>query len=590
MPKRKACFDRMDEEEWKDEADDDAECSEADETEEDENDWKNKTDWTLKEEAKLDDKGEAHDEEEKEDDERVRSTEKETDERVEHDLEEEFDEDGMSKDDKEVMNTPKETLKPRPRVSYLSEETTVSVPEQYQEEWKILQSFLASEEPTLEKILSAKLDRKEKAKLYRMFQRFQTSESQEEQDNMRKEINESLSKQSDDLVETEKYEEMEKKLLTIGKRTGNMKLKILNLPIPDVEKSILYQRYLRLENCPPLDSEKGKLTEWMYYALQIPRTLHPTFETLVQEKKYSEILSKAKQAMDKKMFGMDAVKEQILISFFDMITHPESSGHAMGIVGPAGTGKTQLVRALSEALSLPFEQISLGGINDASFIDGSSIVWEGSQPGIIVKKLIKMGHKNGILFFDEIDKLAGTEHGKEVSNVLLHITDFTQNNKFTDKYLGELDIDLSHVFFVFSMNDASLLDPILKDRIPLIYTPGYSLDQKVKIVQNYILPEELATREFSKDDITIPDSVVQYIISKHHIERQEGVRELKELISDLVKKINLQRMCGATPAKKKRKTSGYEGKEMSFSFSSSSVSFPLTLTQKHIDVFLPLKK
>jgi ATP-dependent Lon protease len=587
MPKRKACFDRMDEEEWKDEADDDAEHSD---TEEDENDWKNKTDWTLKEEAKLDNKGEAHDEEEKEDNERSETG-------SEHDLEEEFDEDGMCKDDKDVINTPKETLKPRPRVSYLSEETTVSVPAQYQEEWKVLQSFLASEEPTLEKILSAKLDRKEKAKLYRMFQRFQTSESQEEQDNMRKEINESLSKQSEDLVETEKYEEMEKKLLTIGKRTGNMKLKILNLPIPDVEKSILYQRYLRLENCPPLDSEKGKLTEWMYYALQIPRTLHPTFETLVQEKKYSEILSKAKQAMDKKMFGMDAVKEQILITFFDMITHPESSGHAMGIVGAPGSGKTELVRTLSEALSLPFEQISLGGINDASFIDGSSIVWEGSQPGIIVKKLIKMGHKNGILFFDEIDKLAGTEHGKEVSNVLLHITDFTQNNKFTDKYLGELDIDLSHVFFVFSMNDASLLDPILKDRIPLIYTPGYSLDQKVKIVQNYILPQELATREFSKDDITIPDAVVQYIISKHHIERQEGVRELKELISDLVKKINLQRMCGKPPAKKKKKPSGYEGVglashslEMSFSFSSSSVSFPLVLTQKHVDVFLPLKK
>jgi ATP-dependent Lon protease len=310
---------------------------------------------------------------------------------------------------------------------------------------------------------------------------------------------------------------------------------------------------------------------------------------LVQEKKYSEILSKAKQAMDKKMFGMDAVKEQILITFFDMITHPESSGHAMGIVGAPGTGKTELVRALSEALSLPFEQISLGGINDASFIDGSSIVWECSQPGIIVKKLIKMGHKNGILFFDEIDKLAGTEHGKEVSNVLLHITDFTQNNKFTDKYLGELDIDLSHVFFVFSMNDASLLDPILKDRIPLIYTPGYSLDQKVKIVQNYILPEELSTREFSKDDITIPDAVVQYIISKHHIERQEGVRELKELISDLVKKINLQRMCGKPPAKK-RKPNVNEGVDMSFSFSSSSVSFPLILTQKHVDVFLPLKK
>lgn len=499
--------------------------------------------------------------------------------------------------------------KKRPRISYQFREI---IPEQYQEEWYHLQEYMYNEEPTLEKILSAKVEKREKSRLVRLYHRFKNTETQDEEDTTRKEINEILSKQSSEeyIKDQDKYHDLETRLMDVGKRSGNLKVRLLDLPIPEMEKSLLYQRYLRLEQCSPLDSEKGKLTEWLYYAVQIPRSLHPVFEDMVQKKQYYDILSRAKGAMDQKLFGMERAKEQILVTFFDMLVHPNTSGHSIGLVGGAGVGKTQLARTLAEALSLPFQQISLGGINDVSFLDGSSLVFEGSQPGILVKKLIKMGYKNGILFFDELDKIAGTEHGKEVSNSLLHITDFSQNNKFNDKYLGELDIDLSHLFFVFSMNDETLLDPILKDRIPLIRVPGYSLTDKVNIVQNYLLPNELQSRGLDEKEIILPDKVIQYMISKHHLEKQEGIRELQDIVSELVKKINLHKMYQQSLAfssssssslssshhhHKKRKTESSSSSSsssyppISFSFSCSTLTFPVIMTSSLVDTFLPVK-
>ena len=517
-----------------------------------------------------------------------------------------------AEEDSELENQIKKNGKRRARDhrkgSQIDYRTHDSIPETCQDEWKTLQDYLIQEEPSLEKILGAPVERKTKAKMYRLFQRYKNTESQEEEDTVRAEINDLLEKQSttkEEIQKQDQYKEQEHKLLALGNRTGNLKLKILHLPVSDTEKSILYQRYMRLEACPPLDSEKGKLTEWLYYAIQIPRTLHPSFERLSNPQSRMEAIQKAKTGMDTSLYGMETAKEQILVTFFDMIAHPSTIGHSIGLVGPKGVGKTILAQTLANALSLPFQQISLGGINDASFLDGSSLVFEGSQPGIITKKLIKMGHKNGILFFDELDKLAGTEHGKEVSNSLLHITDFSQNHAFTDKYIGELDIDLSHLFFIFSMNDPSLIDPILLNRIPLIYVPGYSLDQKLYIIQNYLLPKELSVRDFASHDLIFPPKVIQYMITKHHLERYEGVRELQELISDLVKKLSLYRAYVSSsspclsssspclpPASKKRKLD-LETSSLNLSFSfmdpSHPLSFPLTLTNTLIDLFLPVK-
>jgi ATP-dependent Lon protease len=77
---------------------------------------------------------------------------------------------------------------------------------------------------------------------------------------------------------------------------------------------------------------------------------------------------------------------------------------------------------------------------------------------------------NPIIYFDELDKISQDSQGEEISNLLCHLTDPSQNRLFEDKYFSGIPIDLSKVMFIFAFNDESKLNPILKDRISIIRT------------------------------------------------------------------------------------------------------------------------
>lgn len=198
------------------------------------------------------------------------------------------------------------------------------------------------------------------------------------------------------------------------------------------------------------------------------------------------------------------------------------------------THNTELIRTLATAIDLPFEQISLGGCNNSSFLDGHSYTYEGSSPGIIVKTLCKFGSKRGIIFFDEFDKLSQTEHGLEVSRNLLHITDSTQNCEFRDKYLAEIKIDLSYIWFIYSLNDENMIDSVLRDRIPLIRLSGYSMDDKINIAKRYIIPKTSKKMFLDEKDVVFGDDILRHIIGKTN---EAGVRKLKEHINRILGRV-----------------------------------------------------
>ena len=91
-------------------------------------------------------------------------------------------------------------------------------------------------------------------------------------------------------------------------------------------------------------------------------------------------------------------------------------------------------------------------------------------------------------YFDELDKISKTSKGEEIANLLIHLTDPSQNTLFQDKYLGNVSSDLSKSIFVFSFNDITRVNPILLDRMNLIYVKGFSLEEKQVITKKYLLP------------------------------------------------------------------------------------------------------
>lgn len=221
----------------------------------------------------------------------------------------------------------------------------------------------------------------------------------------------------------------------------------------------------------------------------------------------------------------------------------EQTGHCLGFEGPPGCGKTSFAKhgiakclKNSDGTHRPFAFIALGGSSNASFLEGHSYTYVGSTWGKIVDILIEKQCMNPIIFIDELDKISRTEHGKEINGILTHLIDTTQNHEFYDKYFMGIPLDLSKVLFIFSYNDASLIDKIVLDRIHRIQFEPLSLDDKVTIAKKHIVPQLLVDVGLT-GYVDFDDEVLTFIIKNYT--RESGVRRLKELLYEVVSEINL---------------------------------------------------
>ena len=68
---------------------------------------------------------------------------------------------------------------------------------------------------------------------------------------------------------------------------------------------------------------------------------------------------------------------------------------------------------MAKVLHIPFEKISVGGLDDAALLKGSDKVYNSASPSIILQILSRMKTSNGIIMFDEVDKLGETQKGRE---------------------------------------------------------------------------------------------------------------------------------------------------------------------------------
>ncbi len=95
--------------------------------------------------------------------------------------------------------------------------------------------------------------------------------------------------------------------------------------------------------------------------------------------------------------------------------------------------------------------------------------------------------------------------------------------------------------FFFSFNDIRNINPILKDRLTIVKFNGYTVDDKINISKDFIIPQLLENIGFNKTDITFSNNAIKYIILKY-TNNEEGVRNIKRYIEDILLKINLLRL------------------------------------------------
>lgn len=322
------------------------------------------------------------------------------------------------------------------------------------------------------------------------------------------------------------------------------KFKLIESNIPVQYKSMAMRKLDSLQWMDPGSGEYYKIKQWVDNFMKIPFGNHSSLPVRLEdgEEKYQKFMENAKETLDQAVYGLDDAKMQIMQLVGQWIANPKSMGKAIAIKGPMGTGKTTLVKeGVSKILNRPFSFIALGGATDSSFLEGHSYTYEGSIWGRIVDTLINCGSMNPVFYFDELDKVSQTPKGEEIIGILTHLTDTSQNDKYHDKYFSNIDFDLSKALFIFSYNDESKVNPILRDRMYRISTKGYKKDQKDIIAQQYLIPKIIKEVNFKEEDIIIPRETIEYICD-HLVEEEKGVRNLKRALEIIYTKINLFRL------------------------------------------------
>ena len=352
------------------------------------------------------------------------------------------------------------------------------------------------------------------------------------------------------------------------------RLTLLDSNIPPKFKATVMQKVNMLRSMEVGDPEYFKLKTWVDGFMRIPFGAHKSLDVNIHDgiDKCSNFMENAKKQLDECVYGLDGAKMQIMQMIGQWITNPEALGTAIAIKGPPGTGKTSLVKeGISKILGREFAFIALGGTGDASFLEGHGYTYEGSLWGRIVQILMESKCMNPVIYFDELDKVSDTPRGEEIIGILTHLTDTSQNSEFHDKYFSEIHFDLSKCLFIFSYNDESAVNPILRDRMYRIMTNGYENKEKMVISKDFLLPKIRQQVAFKDEDIIIPDETLEAIIGNDSIMKGEkGVRNLKRCLEIIHTKLNLFRLM--KPEK------NIFGKELDL-----EITFPLTVTMKHIE-------
>lgn len=331
-----------------------------------------------------------------------------------------------------------------------------------------------------------------------------------------------------------------KEFRKFGHKTSNKPLvyRVLLSDIPEQGKNDILDRLRQNRH-----EDSSKLQEWLEGILSVPfgKYAETPVNSTSSKSQIKSYLSETKDTLDEAVHGHEEAKQKILQFIAQTISNPSPNGLVLGIEGPMGNGKTTLVeKGFAKALQRPFVTIPLGGIQDGSFLEGHGYTYEGSRWGAIVNTLIVSKHMNPVIYMDELDKVSQTHHGNEIINLLIHLVDPSQNSHFRDKYFAGINFDLSRATFIFSYNDADLINPVLMDRISHLSTRGFRLPEKLIISQKYLLKSILQDVGMKEETIVIDDEVLEWIIEQYT--HEGGVRELKKILYDIIREVNLRNL------------------------------------------------
>ena len=236
---------------------------------------------------------------------------------------------------------------------------------------------------------------------------------------------------------------------------------------------------------------------------------------------------KARQILDEELYGMERVKQRIIETIIQINRTHTLPAYGILLVGPAGTGKSQIAYAVARILKLPWTTLDMSSINDPGQLTGSSRIYSNAKPGIIMEAFSMAGESNLVFIINELDKAAAGKGNGNPADVLLTLLD---NLGFTDNYM-ECMIPTSGVYPIATANDKSQISAPLMSRFAVIDIPGYTVEEKKIIFSKFALPKVLKRMGLNENECIVTDEALETLIE--HFANTEGIRDLEQAAEHL---------------------------------------------------------
>ncbi|MEE1043458.1 MAG: LON peptidase substrate-binding domain-containing protein, partial [Clostridia bacterium] len=255
--------------------------------------------------------------------------------------------------------------------------------------------------------------------------------------------------------------------------------KISKLNVTDEVKEKLLKDVDKLSKMSNMSADGTVMRNYLDTVLELPWGVYTKDRISVKH---------AKKILDDEHFGLKDVKERITEFLAVKQITKEYNGTILCLVGPPGVGKTSVAKSIAKAMNKNYVRISLGGIRDEAEIRGHRKTYVGAMPGRIVNAIKQAKSMNAFILLDEIDKLCSDYKG-DPSSALLEVLDSEQNFSFRDNFL-EIPLDLSNVVFVTTANSLDTISRPLLDRMEVINISSYTLQEKIEIAMNHLVPKQ----------------------------------------------------------------------------------------------------
>ena len=252
----------------------------------------------------------------------------------------------------------------------------------------------------------------------------------------------------------------------------------------------------------------------------------------------------ARRILDEELYGMESVKQRIIETIIQINRTHTLPAYGLLLLGPAGTGKSQIAYAVARILKLPWTTLDMSSINDPEQLTGSSRIYANAKPGIIMEAFSAAGESNLVFIINELDKAASGKGNGNPADVLLTLLD---NLGFTDNYM-ECMVPTVGVYPIATANDKSQISAPLMSRFAVIDIPDYTSEEKKIIFSKYVLPKVLKRMSLKAEECVVTEEGLNAIVELH--KNTSGIRDLEQaaehIAANALYQIEVDHLTGVT--------------------------------------------